>query len=50
MRKINYILVVGNKEEENTTINVRTRDNEVHGEKKIMDLINELKLEIQERK
>jgi len=28
----NFILVVGEKEKENQTVNVRTRDNKVHGE------------------
>ena len=35
----NFILVVGDKEKENRTINVRTRDNKVHGEISIDDLI-----------
>lgn len=32
---INYILVVGDKEQENSTVNLRTRDNEVKGETKV---------------
>lgn len=32
LSQINYILTVGDKEMENRTINVRTRDNVVHGE------------------
>ncbi len=32
LSQINYILTVGDKEVENKTINVRTRDNVVHGE------------------
>lgn len=50
LKKINYILVVGNKEESNKTVNVRTRDNEVHGEKKLNVLIDELNAEISKRK
>jgi threonyl-tRNA synthetase len=50
VKKINYILVVGNKEEKASTINVRTRDNVVHGEKKLADLLIDLKQEITERR
>jgi len=50
VQKINYIVVVGNKEEKNKTINVRTRDNEIQGEKKIPDFISELMQEIKDRK
>lgn len=31
LAQFNFILVVGNEEEDNNTVNVRTRDNEVHG-------------------
>ena len=37
--QVNYILVVGEKEMENRTVNVRTRDNKVHGEKALMDVV-----------
>ncbi|MBW2964417.1 threonine--tRNA ligase, partial [Candidatus Woesearchaeota archaeon] len=50
LQKINYILVVGDKEQENGTINVRTRDNVVHGEKNPADFITELLDEIKERR
>jgi threonyl-tRNA synthetase len=50
LQKINYILVVGDKEQENSTINVRTRDNVVHGEKKPDDFLAEILEEIKERK
>ena len=50
VQKINYIVVVGNKEEKNKTINIRTRDNEIQGEKKIPDFISELMQEIKDRK
>ncbi len=50
LKKINYILVVGDSEEKNKTVNVRTRDNEILGEKTIADLITELSLEIKEKR
>jgi len=48
--KINYILVVGNTEKDNNTINLRTRDNVVHGEKDLASFIIDLNNEIKERK
>jgi len=48
--KINYILVVGDKEQENKTINIRTRDNQVLGEKKVTDFIKELQEEVRTKK
>jgi threonyl-tRNA synthetase len=48
--RINYILVVGAKEQENKTINVRTRDNKVEGEKKDDEFLARLKREIAEKK
>lgn len=38
----NFILVVGDKEKTANTVNVRTRDNKVHGEFSIADLIVKL--------
>lgn len=38
----NFILVVGDKEKSANTVNVRTRDNKVHGEFTIADLIVKL--------
>lgn len=38
----NFILVVGEKERAGNTVNVRTRDNKVHGEFTIADLIVKL--------
>ena len=49
LQKIPYILVVGDKEEENETVNVRTRDNIVHGEKKIAQFIAQIVKEVQEK-
>ena len=41
LSQYNYILVVGKDEEANGTVNVRTRDNAVHGTKTIAELITE---------
>jgi threonyl-tRNA synthetase len=49
VEKVNYILVVGDREAQNNSVNVRTRNNEVLGEKKVSDLVKELLLEIKER-
>ncbi len=48
--KINYILVVGVKEKENNTVNVRTRDNKLEGENKIDEFLERMKKEIAEKK
>ncbi len=40
--KVNFILVVGDKEIEAQAVNIRTRDNEVHGTKPIDEFIAEL--------
>jgi len=50
LQKINYILVIGDKEVENNTVNVRTRDEEILGEKKLNDFISELKEEVNSKK
>jgi threonyl-tRNA synthetase len=50
LQKINYILVVGDKEMENSTVNVRTRDNVVHGEKSPQEFMDQILDEIKERK
>ena len=47
--RVNYILVVGDKEISNSSVNVRTRNNEVLGEKKVDDFINELLIEVKEK-
>jgi threonyl-tRNA synthetase len=39
LAQYNFILVVGKTEMENRTVNVRTRDNKVHGEIAIDDLV-----------
>ncbi|MFW6450524.1 MAG: threonine--tRNA ligase [Nanoarchaeota archaeon] len=50
LENVNYILVVGDNEVEGKTVNVRTRKNEVLGEKNVDGFIKELKQEIVERK
>jgi len=42
LAQYNYILVVGKEEVENKTVNVRTRDNQVHGAKSIPQMLEEL--------
>jgi len=42
LAQFNFILVVGEKERSANTVNVRTRDNKVHGEVSIADLITKL--------
>lgn len=45
LAQYNYIFVVGEQEKENGTVNVRTRDNAVHGMHKVEDVIEILKNE-----
>ena len=42
LEQYNYILVCGDSEQANGTVNVRTRDNKVHGEHKLEALIEVL--------
>jgi len=49
LAQYNYILVVGEKEKENRTVNVRTRDNKVHGELSIDDLLEKFRKLAKER-
>jgi threonyl-tRNA synthetase len=49
VEKVNYILVVGDKEAQNNSVNVRTRNSEVLGEKKVDDFIKELLVEVKEK-
>ncbi|CAG0904674.1 unnamed protein product [Darwinula stevensoni] len=39
LSQCNFILVVGEKEKSSGTVNVRTRDNKVHGERSIADVV-----------
>lgn len=43
--QVNYILTIGDKEMESQTVNLRTRDNVVHGEVNVNDLIQKLEQE-----
>ncbi|KRT80942.1 tRNA synthetase [Oryctes borbonicus] len=43
LAQFNFILVVGEKERSRSTVNVRTRDNVVHGELSIEDVIEKFK-------
>lgn len=45
LAQYNFILVVGEKEQTSGSVNVRTRDNAVHGEKTVVQLLSELKAE-----
>ncbi len=47
--QINYIILVGDKEMENQTINLRTRDNVVHGEINLDEFIETIKNEKNDR-
>jgi len=50
LQQVNYILVIGDKEQEAQTINIRTRDNVVHGEKSPDEFLSEILGEIKDRK
>lgn len=50
LAQINYILTVGDQEVENKTLNVRTRDNVVHGEVKPEVLIQKMQIERDEKR
>jgi len=47
--QVNYILVVGEREAASESVNVRTRDNVVHGASPLADLIAKLRVEIESR-
>jgi len=50
LERVNYMLVVGDKEEEAKTVNVRTRNNEVKGPRRVDEFIKELLVEIKEKR
>lgn len=50
LAQVNYILVVGDKELENNTVTVRTRDNQVHGATDVESLRTQLSEEVTERR
>ncbi len=45
LAQVNYMLTIGDKEMENKTINLRTRDNVVHGELDLNDFIKKIDVE-----
>lgn len=49
LAQINYILTVGDKEVENQTFNLRTRDNVVHGEMKLNEFLTRISKEKKDR-
>jgi threonyl-tRNA synthetase len=49
LQQYNYILIVGDSEIENNTVNVRTRDEVVHGETPVTEFIAQRQNEIKER-
>lgn len=50
LAQVNYMLTIGDKELENRTLNLRTRDNVVHGEIQLADLLHNLEIEKKERR
>ena len=49
LMQVNYMLTIGDKEMENRSINLRTRDNVVHGELKLETFLEAIQKEIKER-
>ncbi|MGM5480145.1 MAG: threonine--tRNA ligase [Nanobdellota archaeon] len=49
LQQFNYILVVGDKEIEDDTVTVRTRNNEIRGTEKVDEFINSCKQEIDKK-
>jgi threonyl-tRNA synthetase len=49
LQQINYMIVVGDSEEKDKTINIRTRDNKVLGTEKIDTFVEKIVKEIKER-
>lgn len=50
LEQVNYIIVVGDQEVNNSTVNVRTRDEKVLGEKKVAEFISQLEAEVKSKK
>ncbi|MGM5487525.1 MAG: threonine--tRNA ligase [Nanobdellota archaeon] len=50
LQRVNYILVVGEKEAADGTVTIRTRENEVIGTRKVNEFAKELATEVAERK
>lgn len=49
LAQINYILTIGDLEQEHETVNLRTRDNVVHGEIKVDEFLKIVEREKKER-
>jgi threonyl-tRNA synthetase len=49
LEQANYILVVGDKEMSAHSVNVRTRDNEIHGETSVSDFVKKISQEIENK-
>eukprot|EP00096_Caligus_rogercresseyi_P015157 TRINITY_DN759_c0_g1_i3.p1 TRINITY_DN759_c0_g1~~TRINITY_DN759_c0_g1_i3.p1 ORF type:complete len:735 (+),score=235.04 TRINITY_DN759_c0_g1_i3:157-2361(+) len=49
LAQYNFIFVVGEKERSNSTVNIRTRDNKIHGEKSILEVIEKFNVLSKER-
>jgi threonyl-tRNA synthetase len=49
LAQFNYILVVGEEEKAAGTVNVRTRDNHVHGQRSLTEVIEVMTLEKRSR-
>lgn len=49
LSQVNYILTIGDQEMEHHTINLRTRDNVVHGEVQLADFLRKIEEERQQR-
>lgn len=47
--QVNYILVVGEREQDSGTVNIRTRDNKVLGEKLVAEFANDCQEEIEKK-
>ena len=47
---VNYILVVGEREKNSRTVNVRTRKNEILGEMRLADFIDKCHREVKEKR
>ncbi len=50
LQKVNYILVVGQKEIDDNTVTVRTRDNEVLGPKKVDTFLKRMLKEVEDKR
>jgi len=49
LQKINYMIIIGDKEESSKTISIRTRDGKINPNQKIESFVTSIKKEIQEK-